>query len=79
MEYDQKADNLNIQDLHLEAIKLLRTIKSFERTPSLPSMAILSEVGNKYKVRIKRVRDGSYFEEYIKLRDRGILDTVEVD
>ena len=33
-------------------------------------MAILTEEGNEYEVRIKRVPQGTYFKEYVKIGDR---------
>jgi len=42
-------------------------------------MAILSEEGNEYEVRIQRNRDYTYFEEYVKVGDRERLGALSCE
>jgi hypothetical protein len=42
-------------------------------------MAILSEDGNEYEVRIKRIPQDTYFKEHVKVGDREKPDAVECD
>jgi hypothetical protein len=42
-------------------------------------MAILSEHGNQYEVRIKRIPQNTYFKEHVKVGDRQKPDDFECD
>jgi len=42
-------------------------------------MAILMEEGNEYEVRVKRVPQGTYFKEYVKIGDREQVESTRCD
>lgn len=52
---------------------------NLSQTLHLPVMAILTEEGNEYEVRIKRTHNNTYFKEYVKSGDREDQDATSID